>query len=165
MSAAKQANTKVDAGFLAPFVSGVVEVLSMQANINVEKQKPFVKGKEFESEIGIAGVIHLDCAQFKGTIAVCFPEEVFLKIYEHMLGESHTELVPEVQDGAAEILNMVYGQAKTVLKQKGYELEKAIPTVMLGHNMKVHFIGSENAIIIPFKTDFGTFHLEIIVQS
>jgi len=165
VGAEDRSKMSIDAAFLAPFVTGVVEVFQMQSGIKVEKQSPFAKPKGFDSEIGIAGVISLDSAQFKGTIAVCFPKQVFLDIYEAMLGESHSELGSEVQDGAAEILNMVYGQAKTVLKQKGFELEKAIPTVMLGDNMRVHFINEGKSIIVPFKTDFGTFHLEIIIQN
>ncbi|MEZ4873677.1 MAG: chemotaxis protein CheX [Bdellovibrionales bacterium] len=157
--------SSVDAAFLAPFVSGVVEVLTMQIDIKVEKQKPFVKTSDFQPDIGIIGMITLDCPQFKGVVAVCFPQDVFLKLYEAILGESHSELNAEVQDGAAEILNMVYGQAKTVLKQKGYELGKAIPSVVLGGTAPVEAIEGRSVIVVPFKIDFGTFHLEFIMQD
>lgn len=156
---------KVDAEFLNPFLTATKTTLETQASLKLNPGKPFVKKTREASNIDVAGVLNLTCAQFSGSIAICFPAAVFLKIYEKMLGEVHQAINQEVQDAAGEILNIIFGQAKTMLKEKGFNLERAIPTVLAGDNLKVQFSSSSPAIVLPFESDVGTFHMEIVLDS
>ncbi|MCH2535694.1 MAG: chemotaxis protein CheX [Bdellovibrionales bacterium] len=157
--------TKLDGDFLNPFISATKNVLQTQANTDLSAGKPYIKRLgDVDALTEIAGVISLTCEQFKGSIAVCFNSEVFLNIYENMVGEKHEEITEDVQDAAGEILNIIFGQAKTVLKGKNYVLERAIPTVLVGEKLRIRYKSKIPTIVIPFETKTGTFHIEIIVD-
>lgn len=158
---------KLDTEFLNPFIKGTVETFSTQLQQNLDPQKPFVKKGvgAIDSNVDIAGVISLTCPSFTGSISICFSSDVFLKIYEIMVGEKHETINTEVQDAAGEILNIIYGQAKTELKNKGYQLEKALPTVMVGQKLQLHHGANKTVLIIPFKSAMGDFHLEVMLHT
>lgn len=155
----------LDLNFVNPFILGAVEVLQVQGGIRLEGGKPFLKGREPQPHFAIAGVIGLTSDQFKGVISLNYEESLYLAMMSHMLGEKLTEITDELQDGAAEILNMVYGAAKTQLNSKGYSLQKAIPTVIRGSDIKTHH-GAHNAptIVVPMRASVGQLHLEISVD-
>ena len=70
-----------------------------------------------------------------------------------------------MEDGAGELLNIIFGQAKALLNdKKGFEIQKAIPTVMRGSQLQVTPMGRGTSVILPFETDSGSFHLEIAVD-
>lgn len=155
----------LDLNFVNPFILATVDVLQVQGGIRVEGGKPFIKGREPQPAFAIAGVIGLTSEQFKGVISLNFQEQFYLALISNMLGEKITEINAEVQDGAAEILNMVYGAAKTQLNPKGYTLQKAIPTVVRGAGLQMtHGDGKSPAIVIPMRSDHGQMHLEVSVD-
>ena len=81
-----------------------------------------------------------------------------------MVGESHDNITEEVQDAAGELLNIIFGQAKTVLKGKNYVLERAIPTVLVGEKLRIRYKTKIPTIVLPFESSAGSFHIEIIVD-
>jgi chemotaxis protein CheX len=155
----------LDLNFINPFILASVEVLKVQAQLHVEGGKPFIKGKEKLPEIGIAGVIGVTSDQFRGAISILFEPKAYLKVISNMLGENITEMSPEIQDGAAELLNMIYGKAKTSLNTKGYALHQAIPTVIAGDNLTTHHQASGPALVVPLRTDGGFIFVEISVEA
>jgi chemotaxis protein CheX len=98
---------------------------------------------------------------FTGSISLCFDKRTFLNICENMLGDTYSEIDEEVEDAAAELLNIIFGKAKTDLNDKsGYNLKKAIPTIIKGPGIRVKQT-TQPAIILPFESDAGTFTLEV----
>ncbi|MDX9731901.1 MAG: chemotaxis protein CheX, partial [Bdellovibrionales bacterium] len=114
---------------------------------------------------GIAGVISLTSAAFKGSIAICYPQETFLSLMSHMLGETYTAITNDLEDGAAELLNITFGQAKAVLNEKGYKIDKAIPTVVRGRELRVRHVASQPTMIVPFESSSGPLHIEISLEA
>lgn len=153
----------LDLNFVNPFILGAVDVLQVQGGIKLEGGKPFIKGKEPQPVFAIAAVIGLTSDQFKGVISLNFEKSFFLRLMTNMLGEEVTEITSENQDGAAEMLNMVYGAAKTALNSKGYTLQKAIPTVIRGNDIQTTH-GHGPSIVVPMRCEFGQMHLEILVD-
>lgn len=157
---------KVDGEFLNPFIAAAKMTLETQASTELNPGKAFIKktgdGKDLKTEI--ASIINLTCEQFSGSVALCFTAEVFLKIYENMLDEKLDEINEEVSDCAGELLNIIFGTAKTALMAKGYKLERAIPTVLAGKDLQVKFKSKYPAIILPFESTVGPFHIEILVD-
>lgn len=82
-----------------------------------------------------------------------------------MLGETHTAITKELQDGVAELLNIIFGQAKVILNNQGYEIQKAIPTVIVGHKIVTAALTSAPVMVMPFKVEFGEFHVEISSEA
>lgn len=157
---------KPQAGFdvrlINPFLKAVADVFNTQAQTKLTPQKPFIQNQNTALNIGIVGIVGLNCSQFKGNIALCFPSDVFLKIYERMLGESHKEISPETADLVAELLNIIYGQAKTELNcGLGLDLPPALPTVLRGEKLSLRQNSSAPVVVLPFQSDLGIFHVEI----
>jgi chemotaxis protein CheX len=156
----------IDAEFLNPFISATKMVLETQANTPVTSGKARVKKDDEQHELGIVGVISLVNPVSTGSISICFPTKVFLKIYENMVGEIHTSITRETEDAAGELLNIIFGQAKSVLNdEKGHHLERCIPTIMAGDKLRLHHQTRNPVIILPFESAAGAFHLEIIVDK
>lgn len=151
----------MDVEFITPFIDSTVEILSIQANTKAHAGKPKLKEPNQQSEFDIVGVITLISNVFEGSITLCFKGEVFLKICSNMLGEEINEINNDIEDAAGELLNIIFGMAKAKLNdEKGYKIEKAIPTIIRGPGIRVkQTLGP--TIILPFESDAGNFHIEI----
>ncbi len=153
--------TSMDPGFFKPFVEGTIKVLKVQCKVDVILGKPFLKGETPQPNFQIAGVIGLTSDTFTGTLTLSFEESSFLEIMGNMLGEKFETLTPDLQDGAGELLNMIFGHAKRVHNDLGNNIRMALPTVFVGSNLGTRTVGGEKVMVIPFKTDRGEFHIEI----
>lgn len=157
---------KLDINFINPFIAGTIETFKTQVGVPITPGKPTVKtqGGVIQGN-SLAGVINLTCSHFTGIIAIAFSKEVFLNTYNKMLDEDVKELNDEVKDGAGELLNIIYGQAKKELNRVGYQLEKAIPTIMAGENIQIHVSRQTPAIVLPFSSELGDFYLEVSIST
>ena len=156
--------TKIDSNVLSPFIEGTMNTLQTQASLKVETGKPFIKDGT-EPQITIAGVITMNNAELPGSIALCFTTPVFLGIYESMVGEKHTEITPDIQDAAGELLNIIYGFAKTKLRAGGIAVDMAIPVILAGEKLQMQIGDRGKSIIIPFTCEYGPFHLEVYFKK
>lgn len=153
--------SKFDVKFFNPFILGTIKTLNTQCNLEITTDKPFIKGTQPQPLYAIAGVIGITSTAFNGTITLCFPENVFLGVMSKMLGEEYKEINKELQDGAGELLNIIFGQAKTTLSDQGYSIQKAIPTVIRGSAITTTLLSKDPTLVLPFKAEFGIFHVEI----
>lgn len=150
----------LNVAFINPFLTAAQKTLEVQCKTKVKILAPFLK-KEQTPNVAIVGVLSLISNGFSGSIVLCFPQAVFLKIYENMFGEKHASITAELEDAAGELLNIIYGMAKIELNSKGYNFQKALPTVMAGEKLKIRQSGAMPAVVIPIETDAGPFHIEI----
>lgn len=152
----------LDANFFRPFVEGTRHTLQVACRIEATPGQPVVKLRGLRSELrsDIAGVIAIVSPGFTGSIALCFPEAVFVALMGNMLGEAYAKITDELADGAAELLNMIFGYAKVALNERGHAIQKALPTVIRGSGMSVAG-GNSRTVILPFLTEVGKFHIEI----
>ncbi len=156
---------KIEPEFIDLIVAAAKTTFEIQANTPIQTEPLFIKkDKTLASDTRIAGIINLTCEQFKGSLVLCFSEPTFLYIYEAMVDEKIEKIDKDVADCAGEILNIILGTAKTTLQEKGYTLERAIPTVMVGEKLQVQFRSPYPAIVIPFKVKTGRITLEILIE-
>ncbi len=155
---------KLDIEFINPFVTGTKLAIEVQGSTPVEIGKPCLKKSAPPIELAIAAILSIDSSSFSGSIVLGFPKNVFLKIYENMLGEKHTEIDKSTEDAAGEFLNILFGAAKRELNdKKGFTIKKAIPTVVRGDQIIIPQLSQARlSIVIPFKTEVGFFHLEVL---
>ncbi|MCM2281232.1 MAG: chemotaxis protein CheX [Bdellovibrionaceae bacterium] len=166
MSGTAESKPAIDVDLINQFLTATKTVLQTQANVSITPGKPYLKKAGETIPMQIAGVIALTNPAFTGTIALCLRDEVFLNIYENMVGEKHEKITAELEDAAGELLNMIFGQVKTILNdQKGYKLEKALPTVLTGEKLTLRHRGATPAIILPFDSSSGVFHIEVFIQQ
>lgn len=157
--------SQLDPKFFRPFVDGTLVTLKTACQLEAKAKKPFIKGTAPQPDFDIAGVIGMTSDAFVGTITICFPEKLYLAAMSNMLGETFTEITADLQDGAAELLNMIFGHAKVVLNQQGYTIQKAIPTVVRGKGLQTTHSGKSTVMILPFAFEAGELHIEICGEA
>ncbi len=166
LDAVKAHSSKVASSIKSEFVSAianaVVEILKVQASTEVKVLKPRLKSESASSTYDILSVISLQSDQFQGTIALCFPKATYLNIYNAMLAESATEINDENRDAAGELLNMIFGMAKSkIMNDKQLTIQKALPTVMSGEKIYMQANSSEVGLIIPMESSAGGLTVEV----
>lgn len=159
----------LDLAIINPFIKAVISTLEIQAQTPSKPGKAYLMksiDKVYSPAIAIVGIINLSSSKFNGSIALAFPEDVFLKVYENMFGEKHEKITAELQDAASEILNIIYGTAKTQLNQiPGFDLQPAIPTVLAGEKLNLQQTVRDKIIILPFESSAGVFQMEIALEA
>lgn len=155
----------LDTEFINPFLDATLRVLDVQAGINAVAGQIFLK-KEQDRFIGdVSGVIGIVSDNFTGSVVISFPEKTFLKIMSAMLSEECTEVNKDIIDGAGEITNMIFGQAKIILNEKGYGIKTAIPSVVTGKDHTLSQYSQSPVVVIPFKSNAGDFFVEICITN
>lgn len=166
---APQKNTLLDVNIINPFIEATQATLEKQAQTKCVPQKAYLVGvneKSYPESIAIAGVISISTDKFTGTIALAFPERVFLGIYSSMFGEKVDKINTDIEDAAGEILNIIYGSAKTKLNATmGMKLAPALPAILSGEKIQIRQKTHQKLVVLPFETPHGGFQIEISFDS
>lgn len=156
---------KLDVDFINPFIDSAMKTLNGLCGVeNIEAQKPYLLGSDVIN-IDISGTLAITSPYFRGNIAISFEESIYKKIISKMLEENVAELDPNNEDGAAEIINIIFGQTKAVLNTRGYSLDRAIPSVIRGKGHKVYKDSKIPVLLVPFNSDLGEFWIQICVKA
>ncbi|MCB0420071.1 MAG: chemotaxis protein CheX [Bdellovibrionales bacterium] len=141
-----------DKEFLGCFLRSVKDVFEIQAGVSLKDFSPRETKLETFNEYAIGSVLPLRLGEWVGSIAICFSKDAYLEVYSKLLGETYTEINEEIQDGACELLNMIFGGAKTKLNEMGYKFEMARP--FLVSSEQVH--DWSTGIKVDFSLDVGS---------
>ena len=160
---APKKKVQLNVGMISPFIEGASKSFEVQLGWKLKPGKPYSKTHKFEKDDSIVGQIDVNLPTFKGQISLCFQKSTFIAVYEALLDEKIETIDDGNSDAACELLNMIYGHAKTVLnKNFGMVLQPAIPKAIL--NPKV--TPSTNPVLaVPFDSDKGLFRIEILIIS
>ena len=154
----------LDTNFINPFLNATIHVLNVQASTEATPGKIYLK-KSGEHLLGdVSGVIGIVSDSFNGSVVISFPEKTFLSIMSRMLGEEYKEINQEIIDGAGEITNMIFGQAKIVLNDQGYGIKTALPSVISGKNHSLQGVTKGAIVVVPFTSGAGEFFVEICLS-
>ena len=155
----------MDIKLIIPFINAALKVLVTMANVKPRPGKPYAsKGGSGEGDV--SGVLGLtgNGSKMKGSLTISFTEEAILYIASNMLGEKRTIIDDAVCDAVGEIANVISGQARRELSEKGLDIKASIPTVIAvkGHTIR-H--AKTPSIIIPFDLDKGKFILDVCIEG
>ena len=152
----------MDVKMINPFIKATLNVLETMAFVKSEAEKPYLK-KDAVAQGDVTGIVGFT-GDTNGTVAVTFDEQCILKIVSNMFGEEMTELNDEIADAVGELTNMISGQARKELAEIGKIFQGAIPSVITGKNHKLETMTKGPKIAIPFKTEFGSFTIEVCLE-
>ena len=152
----------MDVKMINPFIKATLNVLETMAFVKSEAEKPYLK-KNAVAQGDVTGIVGFT-GDTNGTVAVTFDEQCILKIVSNMFGEEMTELNDEIADAVGELTNMISGQARKELAEIGKIFQGAIPSVITGKNHKLETMTKGPKIAIPFKTEFGSFTIEVCLE-
>lgn len=150
----------MNADFVNPFISGLLNVLETMAQTTLTPGKPLRKNHDTANG-DVSGMIGMVGPNVKGSMSITFEEALILNIMKNMLGEASSEIDAEVADMVGEITNMICGNAKRDLAENGLEFGMATPMVVSGKQHTISHQVDGPKIILPFNHDLGKAYLEI----
>ncbi len=107
--------------------------------------------------IGLAGT-------HRGVLAVHFPYVVAMAITSSFLMMDVTEMNEDVHDAMGEIANMLGGNVKTILSEKGRDIDLSMPSTISGSEYSFQSDKDVDKVIIKFGTEKGSFMVEMDLE-
>jgi chemotaxis protein CheX len=149
----------MNAEFINPFLSAMLNVMSTMAKMELTPQKP--KLKKGDIAMGdVSGLIGMVSEQTSGSLSITYEASLALATMKSMVGEGPDEINEEITDLVGEITNMVTGGAKRLLSEKGFEFDMATPIVVSGENHTIHHKAKGPVVIIPLNSPHGKAYIE-----
>lgn len=156
----KELNLNID--FLKIFIDSTKYILEAFCNAQkVQHQKP-VLYNNYDYRYAIMGSIQLESTFFEGNFFVCFNKETYLAIIKNVLLQEDQNIDETNQDFAGEIVNMIYGQAKSILNESGYKFEKIFPKYEVGPGP---FQKGHHIVKVPISMNYGVLDVCIEVKK
>ena len=112
----------------------------------------------------ITGVIGL-AGTHKGVLAIHFPNSVAMAITGSFLGMDVEEVNEDVEDAVGELANMLGGSVKSILSDKGRDIDLSLPTVISGASYDFQPRREVERLVIPFHCDAGEFAVELELEK
>lgn len=150
----------MNAEFVNPFIAGLLNVLETMAQTTLSPGKPKRKNSDVASG-DVSGLIGMVGPNIKGSMSITFEEKLILNIMLKMVGEAPETIDAEVADLVGEVTNMICGNAKRDLADKGFEFGMATPVVVSGKQHSISHQVDGPKIILPFNHELGKAYLEI----
>lgn len=154
----------MEAKYINPFISAVVNALETMAGLSPVRGTPFLKEK-FEALADMSGIIGF-AGDMRGAVILCFPQDLAVHIYKSLTGEDPpgNDIHP-VADAVGELANMVAGGAKGPLSEMGLNIQISIPSVISGKNHIVMNSGDGPCLVVPFDLSGRTFYVQIRMKQ
>ena len=112
----------------------------------------------------ISGVIGL-AGTHKGVLAIHLPHRVAIAITGSFLGMDVEEINSDVEDAVGELANMLGGNVKSILSEKGRDIDLSLPTTISGKEYDYQTNKDAEKIIIPFQCATGRFTIELQLEK
>lgn len=152
----------VEDQFRSSILEALTNTMKVQCQYQTTSGQSLALDPRSSIPVDVVSTLELKSSAMSGFVALAFPKKVFLGCSNAMLKESRTNVHTDVTDCAAEIMNITFGSAKTMLTNKGVVVERVIPRVFTGKALELPAKSTaENTKRYPFTTSDGTF--EVIV--
>jgi len=112
----------------------------------------------------ISGVIGL-AGTHKGVLAIHIPYKVAMAITSSFLGMDVDEINEDVEDAVGELANMLGGNVKSILSEKGRDIDLSLPSTITGRQYDFQPTKEAERIIIPFQCDAGEFTIDLQLEK
>ncbi|MBT4791922.1 MAG: chemotaxis protein CheX [Halobacteriovoraceae bacterium] len=158
--------------FSKPFIDALKDTFEMMVQTTLKAHSPKIKEGsvakgDITAMIGMNGTVEKEGKEkeFKGLLAISWPEELYVKLASRMLFEEYTEYCDDISDSGAEICNIIMGNAKNGLSPLGYKIEMASPSTIRGKQHEIRYPPKTTVIEIIISCDLGDFTLELCYQE
>lgn len=141
------------------FSRAITHILKTMANIEPRLDRIDIE-KEKKIKGDVSGIIGLSSETQRVSVALSFSKDAALIVYSAMMGEKATEINESVGDLIGELTNMLGGNARNILSEKGIRLTSSLPTVVIGESQHIHPIGDITTNIL-YSIDGHSMFIEI----
>jgi chemotaxis protein CheX len=143
------------------FQNAALKTMEIQCETKFVAGAPHLKSAGPRMIYDIAASMGMMSKGVSGTVAIGFKEATFLTLMKRMIGEEYTGITTEVEDGCGEIINIIFGQAKSELIKVGHAFGKTLPLIFVGQSLRVRQLTPNPGLVIPFESDVGPMVLEL----
>jgi chemotaxis protein CheX len=148
---------------ITPFITATSNIFTTMAAMET------TQGEALECKdlppADVTGILHMVSDRVEGTLAVSFTKPVIFELTKRLVGIEPTDIDDVVKDMVGDITNMVYGGAKTILDEEGYNFDMAIPNVIQELDLNVDFPYEDLVAIVTFTTEVGNFYVLISFEG
>ncbi len=153
------------AELINPFLNATCNVLETMCRTKATAEKPHLKKSQLTYG-EVTGIIGMASRSFSGCMIVSFSRQCIVNIVSNMLMEpARDKIDDEVVDAVGELTNMICGGAKAELAKLNHKFNLATPTMIVGKGVEITYRSEAATIVIPFKTDYGSFVVEANLGS
>lgn len=156
-------NHGLNVDYINPFIEATINTFQTMCSIEATRDKIFLKGEGSEV-YGVTGIIGLG-GEASGSVVLNFPANVATAVVSSFVGESYDSISADVVDGVGELTNIIAGDAKNRLGQKGYNFDIALPKIVVGRNYVTAQSKSIPCIVISFNSAIGAFSIEVSLKK
>ena len=149
--------------YINPFIEATVNSFQTMCSIGSQRTKIFLKGEGNEI-YGVTGIIGLG-GEASGSVVLNFPSGVAIAAVGAFVGEAYDDITADVVDGVGELTNIIAGDAKNRLAQKGYTFDIGLPKIVVGRNYVTAQSKNIPCVVVMFKSDIGEFSLEVSLKK
>lgn len=146
-----------------PFIKSASNVLTTMGSMEATHSDPVVC-KELPPT-DVTGILNMVSDSVEGVLAVSFTKPVIFELTKRLIGISPTDIDEDVKSLVGDITNMVYGGAKTILDDEGYNFDMSIPTVIQELDINIDFYKNSSVVVTTFETEVGKFYIQISFEG
>jgi chemotaxis protein CheX len=146
-----------------PFITSTSNVITTMATMDISEGKA-LECKELPPT-DVTGILNMVSDNVEGVLAVSFTKPVIFELTKRLVGIEPTDIDDVVEDMVGDITNMVYGGAKTILDDEGYNFDMAIPNVIQEPDINIDFPQDCMLASITFETEVGDFYVLISFEG
>lgn len=140
---------------------GVHAAFKASFGLTLTNGKPFVKTVPLDLGVGILSVVNLFESELLGVVRFYFPEIFMQTIQKSKLGIESRGIVQKSVEEIEKFSDEYMEKIKITMMGKGYDLNVTFPTVMMGFLPHLVASSKEVTIVLPFKSLFGDFWIEV----
>lgn len=144
-------------------IESAKEIFSSMIMMEIEVSKE-ATGVHQALNDSISGIIGL-AGKRKGVLAIHLPKEVAMAITGSFLGMDVDEINEDVEDAVGELANMLGGNVKTILSERGRDIELSMPSTISGKHYDFQSTKDAERIAIPFICEAGKFSVELQLEK
>jgi chemotaxis protein CheX len=113
----------------------------------------------------VTGIVGLVQDSLEGNLIVSFGETLMFDVLSKVYGRTFTEIDNIVQEGAGELANMIFGQLKLRLNNRGHNLKMSLPNVIAGKSHRIQSAVSSSNLVALFGYGDQRFEVAVALQK
>lgn len=150
----------MDVRYINPFIHAIRRVFETMVHTTVTVSKPSLR-HDGHPVADVSGIIGLS-GDVSGSVALSFPREVACAVASAFAGAPIRDTDADFADALGELANMVAGSAKTHFA--GLNVSISLPSVVMGHDLRVLSSRTFPRIVIPCETGLGSVYVDVAMR-
>ena len=157
----------IDMQLVDVFFKGIQLVMTKSFNVPIKGKKSIIRNVQNDAPISadFGAEILLSSTSLNGSLRILMAKPVLLSFIKTVLGIDESEYTEECNDLLGEVCNQVYGYAKTVFNEKGFELSPQLPKLLKFEDGKASSSPDLLSIITWVDTELGQIVSELQLKK